>query len=63
MLPLPNKDNRGKQLPLVVDTSDELTGSAKKSAMSRFMNAVQGANVNDALDAMQDLILLCKSEG
>lgn len=60
---LPNKDNRGKQVPLVNVSDDDLMGSAKKSAMSRFMNAVQGANVNDALDAMQDLIQLCKYEG
>ncbi len=60
---LPNKDNRGKHVPLVNVSDDDLMGSAKKSAMSRFMNAVQGANVNDALDAMQDLIQLCKYEG
>ncbi len=60
---LPNKDNRGKHVPLVNVGDDDLMGSAKKSAMSRFMNAVQGANVNDALDAMQDLIQLCNYEG
>jgi len=47
-----------KRQPTTVGASNDLTGTAMNSAMSKFINAVQAGNVSDAVEAYKTLCAL-----
>jgi len=50
----PNTDEVGKKLPRIVnDGEGDLVAQAQKTAMQRFINAVQSGDLAQAVDAMK----------
>lgn len=59
MLPF---DQNKKHPTIIGGGSGDLTGHALERSMSKFMNAVQAGNVNDAVEAWKTLCALGSME-
>lgn len=55
-------DQDSKRPQIVAGDSSDLTGEAVKRTMSRFINAIQASNVNDAVDAWETLCALGETD-
>lgn len=57
----PFDEKRRQPSILSTGVGDELEGEAVKRSMSRFINAIQGQNLAEAIDAWETLCALGKS--